>query len=325
MLSAQSIATCLKRIITDYPDCVLDITGGSDAALFSAGRVCAGLDIPVFTYSRKQNSFYNIINASFLHALECTLSLDTESSFLMAGGAVRTGRVNNSILAGYQTLYQPFFRVFLQYRREWNRIIGYLQKVSQPRERDAVSLMVEASREVKGEHGQRLQAPIQALQALEEIGMIRRLDLSGEMISFAFRDHQCRNWLRDVGSVLELYVYDCCIATGLFADVRTSVVVDWEGDGRKDNVTNEIDVFAVSGIRPVFISCKACDVKTESLNELAILRDRFGNGLARAAIVTTERGRGIMRRRAEELDILVIDLDDIQQGEMSACLAKLTK
>ena len=65
------------------------------------------------------------------------------------------------------------------------------------------------------------------------------------------------------------------------------------------------------GITPVFISCKTCDVKTEALNELAILRDRFGGKIARAAIVTAEKGGAAMRNRASELGIDVFDLDDL--------------
>ena len=44
-------------------------------------------------------------------------------------------------------------------------------------------------------------------------------------------------------------------------------------------------------------------MRTEALNELAILRDRFGSGIARAAIVTAEPTRAVTRHRAEELGI----------------------
>jgi len=70
-------------------------------------------------------------------------------------------------------------------------------------------------------------------------------------------------------------------------------------------------VMASAGIRSVFISCKTCDVKTEALNELAVLRDRFGGQMAQAAIVTAENGRAPMRHRAMELGIDVIDLNDL--------------
>ena len=99
--------------------------------------------------------------------------------------------------------------------------------------------------------------------------------------------------------------------THLFQDVITSAVVDWDGSVRQNAVSNELDVMCTHGITPVFISCKTCDVKTEALNELAILRDRFGGKIARAAIVTAEKGGAAMRNRASELGIDVFDLDDL--------------
>ena len=107
--------------------------------------------------------------------------------------------------------------------------------------------------------------------------------------------------------------------------MRTSAVVDWEGDNRQGNVTNEIDVMACRGVTPLFISCKTCDVRTEALNELAILRGRFGGGIARAAIVTAENGSAIMRRRAAELDINVIDLKDLRAGTIKDHIRALLK
>jgi hypothetical protein len=77
------------------------------------------------------------------------------------------------------------------------------------------------------------------------------------------------------------------------------------------------------GVTPFFISCKTCDVRTEALNELAILRDRFGGQIARAAIVTAEYGGAAMRNRAAELDIQVIDLRDLAAGRIDRRLRSL--
>ena len=72
---------------------------------------------------------------------------------------------------------------------------------------------------------------------------------------------------------------------------------------------------AVRGVQPVFISCKTSEIKTEALNELAILRDRFGGKGSRAIIVTSAtvtKDRSPMRRRAAELEIEVIEWSDLQ-------------
>lgn len=314
---AESVLQLLRRTVDQDPDCAVDITGGTDAVLFAAGLLSAERPVPVFTYSRKRNAFFDIRNAPFAANLPCQVRFSVEDCFRMAGGSMRTGRVDNQILNRYLKDFDPFFRLYLEHRQDWTRIVTFLQRVSQTAPEAPIPLEVLGPYEVKGERAARIRAPERALWDLQELGFLHDLKIvPEEKVSFTFRDGQIRAWLRDVGSVLELYVYKACLDTGLFDDVRTSAVVDWLGEKPgKDSVTNELDVMATDGVNPVFISCKTCDVKTEALNELAILRDRFGGQMARAAIVTAERGRSPMRHRAMELGIDVIDLDDLNKKE----------
>ena len=325
LYSSDKIEKQLRSITEKYPDCVLDITGGTDAALFAGGRLCAETDMPAFTYSRKRNCFFSIHNAGFADDLPCEITHRIEDCFLMAGGALREGRVDNSILSRYMSDIEPFFKLYLRNRRDWTRTVNYIQRASQSEKGYAAPLDVSAPYTVKGERGTRIDAPENVLYELEKIDFIRNVNISREAVEFSFRDSQIRTWLRDIGSVLELYIYKCCLDTALFNDVRTSAVVDWEGTFRQDNVTNEIDVMAMRGITPVFISCKTCEISTEALNELAILRDRFGGNTAKAAIVTTKRCQNITRHRASELGIEVIDLDDINDGKAKEHIASMVK
>lgn len=315
MYNADSVLKQLKYASTCWEECALDITGGTDAALFAGGLLCAEKNIPVFTYSRKKNKFFSIRGAAFANDRPCEVKYKVEDCFLMAGGSMRMGRVDNAVLGRYMDIIDPMFKLYMDHRSDWNRIVNYMQRVSCVPRDAPMTLDIKSDYVVKGERGQRIQADEKGLRDMEKLGLIRELKIDEDAgVSFTFRDEQIRSWLRDVGSVLELYVYKACIDTGLFQDVRTSAVVDWEGDNKQGNVTNEIDVMACRGVAPVFISCKTCDVKTEALNELAILRDRFGGGIARAAIVTAENGSAIMRKRAAELDINVIDLKDLKAG-----------
>ena len=322
----DAVLAVLRDVVKRWPDCGLDITGGTDAVLFAAGLLAAETDLVVVTYSRRMNCFYNIRGAAFKEKLPCKVTYSVEDCFLMAGGSMRPGRVDNAILEEYLEDIEPFFKLFMAHRKGWVKIVNYLQRVSQCPPEGPVRLDVKGDYTVKGERGSRIEAPEEALVGLETIGFIRDLKIEkGESVSFRFRDAQIRAWLRDVGSVLELYVYKACLDSGLFQDVVTSAVVDWEGDARANAVTNELDVMCTRGVAPVFISCKTCDVKTEALNELAILRDRFGGKIARAAIVTAERGGAAMRNRASELDILVIDLNDLGAGRIGQRIKTLMR
>ena len=309
MVDAVRIERVLREVLESRPDCAIDISGGTDASLFAAGAASGGT--AVFTYSQKKNTFFEIKNAPFARSLPCTVRLDVESCFLMAGGMLLPGREDNARLRNRLEDIDKLFQIYAAYRRVWNRQISYIQKVSssEPGVLDAEGALTEkaGNKHVTADPG--------LLKALAQAGLIADLSLNDDRVRFRFPDETVRFWLRDIGAVLELQVYRACLAAGCFDDVVLSAVVNWEGgSSQRDSVTNELDVVAVQGIRPVFISCKTNEIRTEALNELAILRDRFGGKGSRAVIVTSAiatRNRAVMRRRAAELNIEVIEWDDL--------------
>ena len=324
----DTILELLRETVKTYPDCAIDVSGGTDDALFAAGRLSAEIDIPVFTYSRKLNRYFEISGAPFAGELSCDVQYDVEDFFLMAGGSMRMGRVDNSVLENYMDDIEPFFKLYLNNRRKWQSAVSYIQRASKNKSEGPVELKVNAEYTVKGDRGRKIDAPEDILYAYEKIGFISDLKIEKyQSVSFRFRDAQIRTWMRDVGSVLELYVYKSCLDAGIFNDVRTSAVVYWEGynAGQENAVSNELDVMCARGDTPVFISCKTNAVQTEALNELAILRDRFGSNTAKAAIVTAERGGGAMRNRAAELGICVIDINDLTAGRTVQRIKSLVK
>ena len=316
----------LLAISEKYPDCAMDVTGGSDAELFAAGLFAAKANVRVFTYSRRKNRFYNISGAEFAENLPCDTQYSVKDFFLMAGGTLLPGRVDNGILKEYLDDIDPFFDCFLRYRRDWNHIITYMQRVSPSEYGQVPSMQVQGNYVVKGERGGRISAKEDALRSFQRIGFLRDLDIvTGEKVSFRFRDEHTRAWLRDVGSVLELYVYKACLDAGIFNDIISSAVVRWNEVLGHASVINEIDVMASRGVVPLFISCKVSDIKTEALNELAILRDRFGGKGAKAAIVSTGRCNAAARHRAAQLGIAVIDRDELEAGKLTYRLKVIMK
>ena len=316
----------LLAISEKYPDCAMDVTGGSDAELFAAGLFAAKANVRVFTYSRKKNRFYNISGADFSDNLPCDILYSVKDFFLMAGGTLLPGRVDNGILKEYLDDIDPFFDCFLRHRRDWNKIITYMQRVSPAEYGQIPSMNVQGNYTVNGERGGRISAKEDALEDFQRIGFIHNLDIvSGEKVSFRFRDVNTRAWLRDVGSVLELYVYKACLDAGIFNDIISSAVVRWDEVLGHASVINEIDVMATRGVVPLFISCKVSDIKTEALNELAILRDRFGGKGAKAAIVSTGRCNAAARHRAAQLGIAVIDRDELESGKLAYRLKVIMK
>ncbi len=309
LLDAGKTERVLREVLESHQDCAIDISGGTDAALFAAG-VASG-DTPVFTYSVRKDTFFEIKNAPFARSLPNTVHLDVRSCLMMAGGTLLPGREDNAGLAEMSDRIDRLFRVYSAFRPQWNRQISYIQKIS-----SAEPGVLEAGGQLREKAGNKnVDADGEFFGALEEAGLILNLQYTDESVSFRFPDERVRFWLRDVGAVLELQVFRACRAAGCFDDVVLSAVVNWQsGKINRDSVTNEIDVMAVQGIQPVFISCKTSEVHTDALNELAILRDRFGGKFARAILVTsgvTGKTREPVRRRADKLGIELVEWEDM--------------
>ncbi len=326
MYKSDKIYKQLCEIAAGHEDCAMDVTGGTDAELFAAGMFCKETGTPAFTYSRKRNSFYDINGVSSADGKVCDLEYKVEDFFLMAGGSMRKGRVDNNILSSYMGVYDAFFKIFLRHRRRWPRNISFMQRISRADSEGNYSLDVKGSYYQKGEQGGRIKADQGFLSDFEKLGFIKDLKIvPEESVSFTFKDDWTRTWLRDVGSVLELYMYKMCKDAQIFDDIISSAVVDWDGTVSRDSISNEIDVVATRGVVPIFISCKACEVGTYALNELSILRDRFGGKGAKAAIVTTEYCNAAMRHRAARLGIAVIDREELERGDVVARLRTIMK
>ena len=322
--SAESVRETLARVYAQHPDCALSITGGSDSSLFAAGLFAAEIQIPVFTWSRTKQRFYDVRNASFADVDTRYVRFSADDFLRMAGGSARQGRVDNAKLPHYLWLVEPFFRVFLSHQRTWVHTINWMQVASPSEKGKTAPLRVSAAPVLKVTRD-RVSPDPETLAALADIGMIRDLSIGEEEISFSFTDAQIRVWLRDTGSVLELVTYKACLDSGLFNEALTSVVVDWAPQKETDGVSNEIDVVACRGITPLFISCKTSDIKTEALNELAILRDRFGGGMAKAMIITADIAVKAQRNRASDLGIAVCDRTDLQENTLIQRIAEVMK
>ena len=167
LLDAIKVGRTIRKVLEEREDCAIDIAGGTEAALFAAGAVSG--DTPVFTYSRKKNTFFEIRNASFARDLPCTVRLDAESCFLMAGGTLLPGREDNRELKKRIPQIDRLFAVFSEFRRGWQRQISYIQKISSslPGELQASGRLTE-----KADNGHVTADPA-LFGALENAGLIR--------------------------------------------------------------------------------------------------------------------------------------------------------
>ena len=109
----------------------------------------------------------------------------------------------------------------------------------------------------------------------------------------------------------------------LYNEVIVGAVIDWDRSD-EDNAyrtINEIDVLAMKGAIPIFISCKNGNFDENELYKLTTVADHFGEKYAKKVLVATsisdfgEQGM-YLRQRAKDMNIKLIegvqDIDDVE-------------
>ena len=158
---------------------------------------------------------------------------------------------------------------------------------------------------------------------LTEAGMILGFGRDDEMLQFRFKNEQVKLCLTKAGTLLELVTLLTAKnmkksdGTPYFNDVRTGVMIDWDGvvHNNKDGLVdteNEIDVILMKGVVPVFISCKNGIIPGDELYKLNTVAEQFGSEYARKVLVATDMGKAGKSRkyfleRARDMGIQIIE------------------
>lgn len=81
MEDIDEVNDTLAKIISENPDCVVDVTGGKDIALLAAGMAAVKLGVPLIAYNRRTKKYANI--SKYEHAMRANIFglLDCEDFF----------------------------------------------------------------------------------------------------------------------------------------------------------------------------------------------------------------------------------------------------
>ena len=147
-------------------------------------------------------------------------------------------------------------------------------------------------------------------------------------------DKNFRHYLTDVGAFLELFIHLCAVTTGKFSSVRSRVKYNWEYSRiRHDRSTiyrpasNEIDVIAINGIEPLFISCKTCAPDMKHIDEIYPQAMRMSGGEGHAVFACTHEIDKDMPiyNKAKALGVYIIDGDDIKNRLVTERLIEIAE
>ena len=112
------------------------------------------------------------------------------------------------------------------------------------------------------------------------------------------------------GNALEMYCGLAAFDADLFHDIRIGMVLDWDGNVSPKpfpDPKNEIDLVVMRENLPILASCKNTFPQNEYLYEIMTMSRHFGGFYATPMLLTSQRATPALRRRAKEMEILLID------------------
>ena len=306
----------LKETVDRYGEdsCVVDIVGGGEALLVAAGMCMA--EYPGLRVVSLRNERPALIGGkdrqdALFGALNTDLTV-REVISLAAGELIRCGHADWRAMDEYVFSSIPvMFGIYMKNRDSWPAFTAYLQRLNSPGYRLKEGVFSGPTEfTVNPVTGKKTKVNLNIIRDLMGAGFVTDFRMTAANCRLAFSHPHIVKYLCDTGSWLELYVFSALKGSGAFNDIEIDPVVSWDNDDDNDDTVNEVDLIAMKGTTPIFISCKSGIPGNEAVYEIGEITRRFGNYHARAVLVTAcdmARDAESVRKRAEDSGVEVID------------------
>ena len=317
----EEIVSELNKIIGENEDAAFDLTGGKELVLVAMGEIAAACGVPMFQFDVRSGEMIRVKNCENIPETEKT-HMTIEESVALSGGSVVEDDEHPkwNLTEDFKKDARTMWNICRRNCRAWNRNSGIIK-------------MIEAANEAVRELQVRIPASKvrdlpdkNIMDKLEEAGIIKGYDQNGEEIVFEYKNEQVHRVLAKAGNILELYLYMTAKQIEAedpqyYDDIDTGVFVDWDGEVTgKSDTRNEIDVFIMRDLVPVFVSCKNGEVHKEALYELNTVAEKFGGEYAKKVLVCTyisysKSSREYIIQRARDMKIEIIEDVDMFDDE----------
>lgn len=330
----------LEGVLEENQDTLIfDVTGGGNAVTLAAGIVYgrhAERGIQLHRYDLKSGRVFDYDQDGFVPQGDKP-RLTVEELAQLSGGTIVTEEQKKDGTIQWDLQRENFLSDLVAMwdicRRNpgrWNvqtTALGVMQKLAGG-PGDGLSLTVSSEAFEVAMREERLHISLDAVYPELQAAGLLTLDTRKGNMAVTFKSKQVMNCLTKAGSVLELMTFWAVQKTGRFGDVMTGVYLDWDGALREGpDVENEVDVLAMEGMQPVFISCKNGAVNADELYKLHTVATRFGGSEARKYLMLTgirrmaEENRRALMDRAQAMQIVV--LSDLGQETAEGFLARV--
>ncbi len=342
----QDIVGKLSEIVRTYGDCVFDLTGGEDLYLVAVGIVMERYEgqVQCHRFNFRNDSLYDCDADGKVCSVK-TFDISIEDCINIYGGEIVTDPTREQYTYPWD-LHEDFMRdvevmwdICREKPRAWNKQMNTIGAVCEWIEQaDPLWVTFEQDRaaEVLSANGENYWMAPGILYALQRRGLIHSLTIQ-DTVSFGFKNEQVKRCLTVAGQVLELMIagrmrlFTDKNGAPLYHDVRVGIVMDWDGDDETDDyrTINEIDVIAMKGVIPVFISCKNGYFDVNELYKLNTVAQRFGGKYAKKVLIATEMDKlgmaaDYLDARMKDMNIrLVDDVDNLSDETLDRKLKSL--
>ena len=303
--------------------CFFDLTGGGDLILVAMGILSAKYPTPMHSFNVSTGKL-NVIEqpdvksiAELAERHEKKLTLDHVIGFY-------GGRIDYSSQKAYKSHLddesfkhdaKAMWKVAVRDPKKWNGFSAFLRSCT---DFQLTDMMVDAGAEdvkrmVKKAPGiYSVKDVHNYLNQLGQAGVLQNVNCNRDGISFEYKNWNIKECIHDAGCILELHTYYEFKENGRYSDVRVGAHITWDDDTwyDDDNVKNEIDVLALEGNIPVFVSCKNGKVDQMALYELDTVAKRFGGRRAKKILCAGQKLSSGYAKRAEEMGIEVREMED---------------
>ncbi|MBQ2725874.1 MAG: DUF1887 family protein [Clostridia bacterium] len=301
----EGILESISGILNDSAEdsFIIDISGGDESALVAVGmilggsamyenkRICAFRINPVSRIAvlfemKKTDSGISVERTTCDFSAESQVYLTVEEDVILHGGMVLDRglkfRRGDAVEKDIDIMWQDCWNRCSNWNTEIGRISAAVSRYS-----DDDGLYVisdEAFRKGRNQVDKKL------FDRFVSEGLILPQKRDKDLLSFRFKNRIVMECLTKAGSLLEYYTYKTALSVKrddkyVYDDAEVGVVIAWDDD--VSGTRNEIDCMVMSGVIPVFISCKNGNIETDELYKLDAVADRFGHEYAKTALAST--------------------------------------
>lgn len=308
----------LEKILGQYEDCVIDFTGGSGILFFAVSMYARDHHTPGFFIDFSSRKMVDLFGCEKLTREFQMPSLTSKELFRITGGSVyRYGNFEETWKEEqFQDDIRKVWDLYLQNPDSWHNQMEYLEYVNEHYGNPSSSLAILAPTMINA-YKRMYKTDGRLLEEWKKIGILQYFYTENNRVHILFKNDAIKRCVTKMKSSLLLYMYAMAMSSGLFDEVRISLMVDSDEISRQyHNVASKIDLLLMKGIIPIFVKCTVNAPTRQDLEGLYMQARKFGGRLSKMLIVTTKDVRYAHPATAESarsLGIEVLDRYDLPQ------------